>query len=306
LEGTKLELSKSPVLADVMSSLNVCTLCTEPVCIIFAEEDRYTVESTLDQLSVTPKEEVYLNNQDRLKVLALSIRLNILKKKAEFKLEKGQEERSSGEAVGDVHLNSEISEVVDPYLRDIHKRPLNPFRKKIGKRREPPLTLLDHQNSPAKVKSEKYDQCFHQCSPELDGYEDGDLEVNLDDDLHLSDDESDQIINNNLIKFSSSPRDNPRQKEPSSTNKKLKRHKKEANQRSESSKELQSNLSTPPRKVRIKCELCTREMLKSSIRRHERKFHGKNSCQKCGKKFDFKASLIAHELTSDCKARDDY
>ena len=62
-EGTKLELSKSPVLADVMSSLNVCALCNESVCIIFAEEDWYTVVSTLDQLSVTPKEKIYQNNQ---------------------------------------------------------------------------------------------------------------------------------------------------------------------------------------------------------------------------------------------------
>ena len=49
-------------------------------------------------------------------------------------------------------------------------------------------------------------------------------------------------------------------------------------------------------KVKVKCELCGRQMLKSSIKKHEREYHiKKNTCQTCGRVFMFKSSLIAHE-----------
>ena len=62
-EGTKMEMSMSPVLADLMTSINVCDLCPEPLTLIFADEEQQTVVSTLSQLSITPREETYTNNR---------------------------------------------------------------------------------------------------------------------------------------------------------------------------------------------------------------------------------------------------
>ena len=62
-EGTKMEMSMSPVLADLMTSINVCDLCPEPLTLIFADEEQQTVVSTLSQLLITPREETYTNNR---------------------------------------------------------------------------------------------------------------------------------------------------------------------------------------------------------------------------------------------------
>ena len=67
-EGTKMEMSKSPVLVDLMTSINVCDLCPEPITLIFADEEQQTVVSTLSQLSITPEVEIFTNNRGMYKL----------------------------------------------------------------------------------------------------------------------------------------------------------------------------------------------------------------------------------------------
>ena len=48
---SKIELSKSKLLTELISALNICDGCQEPISIIIAEEEKQTVESAFSHLS---------------------------------------------------------------------------------------------------------------------------------------------------------------------------------------------------------------------------------------------------------------
>ena len=50
-ELSKIELAKSDLLRKLLSSLNICDGCSQPLSIIIADEEKQTVVSTFGQLS---------------------------------------------------------------------------------------------------------------------------------------------------------------------------------------------------------------------------------------------------------------